>query len=293
MINMKLKTERGLISNAGCLSGPVRFASRDSPPLGQQLDRWRMKHFVLTEALHAPESAVPPHIHRAASLTFIIRGSSVECFEDSRLEAEPGGLLLRPAGELHSDRFGQRGAQLLTIEIDSNYAASVDGFGKVFQRPSYFSEGVLPSLAQRIYHESKTRDTAAELIIEGLMLEMLGTVSRNLRASPFKAPTWLAEAKKICNEQFRESLHLSQIAETIGVHPTHLARSFKKVNKLTLGEYVRQLRIDWAAGELVQTNDSITDLAVAAGFYDESHFIRTFKKQFGVSPHQYRSLNRR
>jgi len=288
---MNQKTEPGLISNAGCLSGLVRFANRYSPPLGQQLDRWRMKHFVLTEALHAPESAVPPHVHRAASLTFIIRGSSVECFEDSRLAAEPGGLLLRPAGELHSDRFGQRGAQLLTIEIDSNYAASVDGFGKVFQRPSYFSEGILPSLAQRIYHESKTRDTAAELIIEGLMLELLGTVSRNSRGSALKPPAWLVKAKRICTEQFRESIHLSDIANSVGVHPTHLARSFKKVNNLTLGEYVRQLRIDWAAGELVQTNDSITDLAVAAGFYDESHFIRSFKKQFGLSPRRYRLLN--
>lgn len=293
MRSMNQKTESALISNGGCLASSTPLGSPYSPPLGQQLDRWRMKHFVLIEAMHAPGSAVPPHVHHAASLTFTIQGSSVECFEDSKLEAQSGGLLLRPADRLHSDWIGQRGVHILTIEIDSNYAASVDGFGKVFQRPSYFSGGVLPSLAQRIYHESKTRDTAAELIIEGLMLEMLGTVSRNSRGPALKAPAWLAKAKRICAEQFRESIHLSDIAHRVGVHPTHLARAFKNLHKLTLGDYVRQLRIDWAAGELTRTDESITNLAVAAGFYDESHFIRSFKKQFGVSPARFRLLNQR
>lgn len=279
--------------NGGCLARSGLAGSPYSPPLGQQLDRWRMKHFVLIEAKHAPGSTVLPHVHRAASLTFTLEGSSVECFEDSRLEAHPGGLLLRPADRLHSDWIGQRGMHILTIEIDSNYAESVDGFGKVFQRPSYFSEGILPALAHRIYRESKTRDTAAELIIEGLVLEMLGTFSRNAKGAALRAPAWLAKAKRICAEQFRESIHLSDIAHSVGVHPTHLARAFKKLHQLTLGEYVRQLRIDWAAGQLTRTDESIINLAVAAGFYDESHFIRSFKKQFGVSPSQYRLLNQR
>ena len=48
------------------------------------------------------------------------------------------------------------------------------------------------------------------------------------------------------------------------------------------------LRLSWAAGRLRGSDDAIAQIAVAAGFFDQSHFTRAFKGQFGVTPLAYR-----
>src|SRR5437667_238344 len=78
----------------------------------------------------------------------------------------------------------------------------------------------------------------------------------------------------------------------IGVHPAHLARAFRARYGETLGEYVRRLRLEWAAGEMIATDKPLTFLAVEAGFCDQSHFTRAFKRQFGITPARFRAMQR-
>ncbi|HET9787346.1 MAG TPA: helix-turn-helix transcriptional regulator, partial [Pyrinomonadaceae bacterium] len=82
-----------------------------------------------------------------------------------------------------------------------------------------------------------------------------------------------------------------EIAHLVGVHPTHLARSFKKHYRTTVGEYLRRLRLDWATRRLSETEDSITEIALAAGFYDQSHFSHLFKQHTGLTPAEFRALS--
>jgi AraC family transcriptional regulator len=59
-----------------------------------------------------------------------------------------------------------------------------------------------------------------------------------------------------------------------------------------VGDYVRKLRIEYACHELVASARPIVDIALAAGFCDQSHFTRTFKLAVGSSPSQYRAALR-
>jgi AraC family transcriptional regulator len=78
------------------------------------------------------------------------------------------------------------------------------------------------------------------------------------------------------------------LARDVGVHPVHLAQAFHKSYYCTVGDYVRQLRIEYARHELVASETPIIQIALAAGFCDQSHFTRTFKRIVGVAPSQYR-----
>lgn len=60
-----------------------------------------------------------------------------------------------------------------------------------------------------------------------------------------------------------------------------------------MGSYVRGLRLEWAARELVQSEAPLARVASGAGFADQSHFTRFFKRQFGITPNAYRRLKRR
>jgi AraC family transcriptional regulator len=81
---------------------------------------------------------------------------------------------------------------------------------------------------------------------------------------------------------------LSAVAGTVGIHPAHLARVFRTQFHCTIGEYVRKLRLDDAARRLGSSEDSIKDIAIDAGFYDQSHFTNAFRRHTGVTPARFR-----
>jgi AraC family transcriptional regulator len=87
-------------------------------------------------------------------------------------------------------------------------------------------------------------------------------------------------------------LKLADIAEAVGVHPVHLAQTFHKSYRCTVGDYVRRLRIESTCRELATSEAPIVEIALAAGFCDQSHFTRTFKRLTGIAPSQYREALR-
>lgn len=90
------------------------------------------------------------------------------------------------------------------------------------------------------------------------------------------------------DQDFRETLTTALLARTVGVHPVYLAQVFRRVYGCTINEYLCQRRLDYACRELRQTRRSIAEIAQTAGFYDQGHFSRTFKRLLGLTPREYR-----
>jgi AraC family transcriptional regulator len=59
-----------------------------------------------------------------------------------------------------------------------------------------------------------------------------------------------------------------------------------------VGEYVRNLRIERATLQLAQTELSLAEIALAAGFSDQSHFSNLFRQRTGFSPSRFREASR-
>jgi AraC family transcriptional regulator len=81
---------------------------------------------------------------------------------------------------------------------------------------------------------------------------------------------------------------LTSVAREFGVHPVHLARSFRRFLGCTFSDYVAKLRIRRALELLLIENQAIVDVANACGFADHAHLSRTFKKVTGLTPRAFR-----
>jgi len=82
-------------------------------------------------------------------------------------------------------------------------------------------------------------------------------------------------------------------AETVDIHPVHLAREFRKFYGCTLGEIIfRGLRIQFACRKLSTSDMPLVEIAWAAGFSHQAHFSRLFKHHIGMTPTEFRSLSR-
>lgn len=139
----------------------------------------------------------------------------------------------------------------------------------------------------------RIRDTASLLAIEALTLELIVELSRNsLLRTERKLPVWLTRATEILHEQSSESITLSEVAQQVDIHPVHLAREFRKFYGCTLGEYLRGLRIQHACRELSLSDMPLVEIALAAGFAHQAHFSRVFKRFTGMTPTEFRAVNR-
>ena len=148
-------------------------------------------------------------------------------------------------------------------------------------------------LALRISKEMRVMDNASLLAIEGLILELLVELSRHSGLRPErKLPRWLARAKEMLHERSSESIALGDVAKQVDIHPVHLAREFRKFYGCTLGEYLRGVRIQYACRKLSLSDMPLVEIALGAGFANQAHFSRVFKRYTGMTPTEFRALNR-
>jgi AraC-like DNA-binding protein len=86
-----------------------------------------------------------------------------------------------------------------------------------------------------------------------------------------------------------ESRSLSSMAREVGMSPFHFARTFSELTGQSPHQYLLKLRLRHAA-TMLRDGASVTQSALDSGFENLSHFSRTFRRRFGVSPSSYRSV---
>jgi len=169
-----------------------------------------------------------------------------------------------------------------TISLPRNSAKIPDRLQSDVSSPTPV---LLPELFLRMYYKFREMDDESLRKLEQALLEDR-SVSRN---SGRRFPQWLERVRNILEQRFAEPYKLSEIAAEAGVHPVHLAREFRKHYGSSVGEYLRKVRIEYACRELMGSNVAVTNIAFAAGFADQSHFSRTFKRLCGTTPGRYRA----
>jgi len=259
---------------------------------GEILRSHKVSGFDLSERAYPARFRTPRHSHKQALFCYVVQGDYTETYGGKTRECRQSAVLFHPANETHAEHFHDSGGRSFIIEIAPEWLERVREYSNVVDASAEFHGGAHEMLARRIYKEFTLMDGVSSLVIEGLMLEMIGETARhnvyNSKISANLAPQWLQQARDHLHARFTERLTLAELARDVGVHPVHLAQVFHKSYQCTVGDYVRQLRIEYACHELAASETPIIQIALAAGFCDQSHFSRTFKRLVGVAPSQYR-----
>jgi AraC family transcriptional regulator len=100
----------------------------------------------------------------------------------------------------------------------------------------------------------------------------------------------LAEAAKLLlNERLDAPPSLDELAGGLGCSPFHLSRTFHGVVGLSLRQYVKRLRARLAAERLAAGARDLTSLALDFGYFDHSHFTKSFRHEWGIPPSRFRA----
>jgi AraC family transcriptional regulator len=242
---------------------------------------------TVTEAWFPPNADLPPHTHDRPIFGVMLNGAFDSEIANRTLDCPPGSMWVEPLGERHSNRIGRTGARVLVLQPAP---ASFEAFTGFLDSVQHARNAAIARDASRIALELDAPDDLAPLIVDGLVQAMLATAARHeeRRHHHSRAPRWLLLAQELVHARFRDRVSLLAIARAVGISPSHLAREFHAHFGATVGEYMRQLRVEWVADQLMRTSMSLSELGLVAGFSDQSHLTREFRRRLGVTPAEWK-----
>jgi len=268
------------------ITGPT--VAPHSGPAGTLLRRVGLPAAVLTSTAYAPRLRLPPHAHTSAFVLFVREGGFVEQHGRRSERCDRWTCIYRPALDEHANDFDDRGAILAAVDVGAAWIDRLRDAGFSGERFSVRSPFV-QQFGDRLDDELAEPDGMSEMIVEALATEVivLGARFGKRRTGP-----WAERARRLIEHDFASSLSLGGIAAAVGVHPVHLARQFRASHGCTVGEYIRHVRVAFARRQLATSDRAIAEIALAAGFSDQSQLTKSFKRVTGQTPSAYRARQR-
>jgi len=239
-----------------------------------------------------PPEDVPLHAHQDATFVLLLNGRYISGASDAA-ECEAPLLIYNPPGTTHRDRFKTLAGQFLAISVSPESLRHAAEYAKLPDLAVAFRSHDVLATAQMLARELDRWEPTSPLLAEGACLELLARIARTRPDPGCKAPAWIARAVEFLHDRCASPVRILDAAHAIGVHPVHFARSFRKFLRCTPSEYLTRCRLDKAARLLRESELPLADAAVQAGFFDQSHFSKMFKRSFGLPPGSYRRIFRR
>lgn len=105
---------------------------------------------------------------------------------------------------------------------------------------------------------------------------------------PNEIPDWLRVIRDHIEGRFRERIRIASLACAAERHPNHVSRAFRRHFGMTLTEWTHRRRLAWAAEAIAAGEQPLGEIAGNAGFADQPHLTRVFRRYLGVTPNAYR-----
>jgi len=216
---------------------------------------------------YAPGARQEPHTHALPSIALLVRGTVIERSAAGTKEAQAGDLAVKPADVLHEDIYGSAGATMFTVVVDEDLGAYRWMFGGA--ATALFTHAVIAWRGGGEWREQ---------IIDAI--------------AAIDDPSRRAHSTRMDDVAARVSStsdSVETIACDLAMHPVALARAFRRTHGCSITDVRRRSRVRRAAS-LIGSGLPLADVALEAGFSDQSHFCRHFKLELGLTPAAFRGL---
>jgi len=256
--------------------------------IGQNLKSLDNSFLTLSITSYAPNCQIEKHYHENHYISILIKGCYYEknTFEHNLISS--GDILFRPNTYAHENLFTSYGGTCFNIEFKSEWEKQFASNLKLPNNFNHYKTGSFPSLYKLLVNfQNEFND---ELAFE-FICDWLFTINQNTHAKGFQP--WVEKIARILENETECFHSLHSLSQRVFVHPVYLARAFKEKKGITIGEYQLKMKLANTISPLLGSSLSISDIAYKNGFYDDAHFIRSFKAVYKISPYKFRLTSKK
>lgn len=234
---------------------------------------------------YEPDVRQERHHHEQTTLTLVFRGSLDEVVGSAHEEAGPLSVVFKPAGTDHANRIGPRGAATVQVELPPDFMACPDA-----DASWRWAHG--GSAARRFLALCADWNEAGDPPgdIADRVFDVLAGFDEGPNGAATTPPPWLDRIVEELEDTFVAPRSVRDLAISASVHPVALARAHRRHFGCSITDRTRRRRVREAAGLLSVPNESLSAVAFATGFSDQSHLTRIFKQETGTTPGRFRAL---
>lgn len=269
----------------------------------EKVKLWRRPEFEGLELMRATDvtQRFPRHAREGFAVGVIEDGALGFFYRGANVVAPPGAINLANPDEPHTGQAAVAGGWTYRMYYMSHdlLQQAADQIGEGRTGFPFFQRGVIhdPCLAEglRRLHVDLERGPCGRLEAQSRLLDTLVLlIRRHADAPPHPRPVGrerraVARAREYMESCFAEDLSVEQVAATAGLSPYHFIRVFGRQSGLPPHAYLTQIRIRRARA-MLRAGQPVAVTALAAGFADQSHFTRQFKRPIGITPGKYRRI---
>ncbi len=255
-----------------------------------RVSAWRPAVPGIAEVFHARffTHAYPPHTHDTWTLLIVDDGVIRYDLERHHHGALGPAVTLLPPNVAHDGRAAtSHGFRKRVLYLDTSVLGE-DLIGAAVDQPS-LADGLLRTRIHQL-HESLAQ-SGDTLEAESRLALVAERLHDHLGRPPERPPLTRGLAdnlRDLLDAHLPEALTLAEAAETLGAHPAYLVRCFGSRFGLPPHRYLTGRRVDHAR-RLLLTGAPAADVAASAGFTDQAHLTRHFKRYLGTTPARYSS----
>lgn len=274
--------------------------------------RLRLFHSVVQSF----QRAYTEHRHTAFELSLICSGTGIYRAGEKSYCFREGDVFLFSTNEPHCIVEANGVLDILNLQFEPRFLWSAENALYRVQYPDIFFKrnedyahklSIRPDAAreiarrlQSVEQEFLLKKMDYRFMVKLQILELLVLIRREYadwfqKHSSQVQVSYLAQmerAQDYIDRNLAEEIHLEEVAREAAMSSAYFSTLFKKLNGMTLWEYVQSRRIELAAEKLLNTDRNVGEIAMECGYNSISNFNRSFKTVTGQTPVAYRKANR-
>lgn len=251
----------------------------------------------------------PFHKHEDYEFYLFLQGEAILFTESQGYKLSPGDLFIIPPQTWHRVQtydytIYERAYLNLPIDAILSFSTETTNLTDILPQPKnqptilhLDSSSLLQfmRMINQIIRLKKSHDFGSDIQINLTLIEILlllnGFANTESTTIYVDLPPMIVNLIAYIDQYLADDLSLTTISEKLHLSPSYVSRSFKKFMGITLQDYITSKRIEKACEQLKE-GASVQEAAHASGYENYAHFIRSFKKNIGLSPGKFQKSHK-
>lgn len=226
------------------------------------------------------------HYHENPHLCLLVEGADVEVRGGRSYQRRTGDLHFYHAGESHASHSLSRRSTSALVEFSGDFLARYELSETQLARAACENLDA-PFVVLQMQRELQSNDLHTPTALHALALELVDYSRIGYERTP---PRWVRHVTELLHARWSGKVSLTELAVASGVHPVTISKYFRTYFSCTLGKYRRRLMVRRSMPLIRESGMTLSEIAYACGFADQSHFTRTFRQVTGLLPGAFRRL---